>query len=97
MVENLTQQTQLTQPARKVTEKATEGSGRCNCRNSGTWGSPNDAKVEPTPSVPPEDQQEAKTGPEMGRPISARRPDQHNRPPEGEWVASGSNLSPGPR
>ena len=33
----------------------------------------------------------------MGRPISARRPDQHNRPPEGEWVASGSNLSPGSR
>ena len=28
------------------------------CRNSGTLGSPEDAKVEPTPSVPPEDQQE---------------------------------------
>ena len=67
------------------------------CRNSGTWGSPDDAKVEPTPSVPPEDPQEAKPGPGMGRPIPARRPDQHNRPPEGEWVASGSNLSPGPR
>ena len=66
-------------------------------RNSGTWGSPDDAKVEPTPSVPPEDQQEAKPGPGMGRPISARRPDQHNRPPKGEWVASGSNLSLGPR
>ena len=67
------------------------------CRNSGTWGSPDDAKVEPTPSVPPEDQQEAKPGPGTGRPISARRPDQHDRPPEGEWVASRSNLSPGPR
>ena len=67
------------------------------CRNSGTWGSPDDAKVEPTPSVPPEDQQEAKPGPEMSRPISARRPDQHHRPPQGEWVASGSNLSPGHR
>ena len=67
------------------------------CRNSGTWGSPDDAKVGPTPSDPPEDQQDAKPRPEMGRPISARRHAKHNRTPEGEWVASGSNLSPGRR
>ena len=33
----------------------------------------------------------------MGRPISARRHVQHARTPKGEWVASGSNLSPGRR
>ena len=67
------------------------------CRNSGTWGSPDDAKVEPPPLVPLEDQQDTKPRPEMGRPISARRCEQRNRTPEGEWVASGSNLSPGRR
>ena len=64
------------------------------CRNSGTWGSPDDAKVEPTPLVPQEDQQDTKPRFEMGRHISARRHVQHARTPEGEWVASGSNLSP---
>ena len=68
---------------------------RPSCRNSGTWGSPGDAQVEPTPSVPPEDQQDVKPRPEMGRPIPAQRREQHSRTPEGEWVASGSNLSPG--
>ena len=67
------------------------------CRNSGTLGSPDDAKVEPTPLVPQEDQQDTKPRLEMGRPISARRHVQHAKTPEGEWVASGSNLSPGRR
>ena len=32
---------------------------------------------------------------EMGHPISSQRWTRHARTPEGEWVASGSNLSPG--
>ena len=68
-----------------------------NCRNSGTWGSPDDAKVGPTPLVPQEGKQDTEPRPKMGHPIFIRRHTRRDRTPEGEWVAFGSNLSPGHR
>ena len=66
-------------------------------RNSGTWGSPDAAKVGPTPWAHQEGKQDMESRQEMGRPISSRRWTRHARTPGGEWVAFGSNLSPGYR
>ena len=67
------------------------------CRNSGIWGSPDDAKVGPTSWARQEGKQGMESRQEMGNPISSRRWTRHARTPEGEWVASGSNLSLGHR
>ena len=60
------------------------------CRNSGTWCSPDDAKLGPTAWAHQEGKQDMGSRQEMGHPISSRRWTRHARTP------GGSGWPPGP-